>query len=141
MARRSSVAAVITGIVTTLRNSTEVTGLVGTTGIYNNVEPSAAFPYLVVTCPTDVPQDTFGRFGVDARVDVRAVSQYPGDKEAADIVNAGIQALHFQHPSASGHTLLGVAYDSGDRFSEVVNGIVTRHHVATFRVWTEQSSS
>lgn len=141
-ARRSPIAAVLTGVVTSLRAASGVTALVGsTTAIYNNVEPTAAFPYLVVTSPTDRPVDTMGRFGVESLVDVKAVSQYPGDKEAADIIDATMSALHFQKPTISGHTVLGTAFENGERFQEVINGIVTRHHVATFRVWTQQSSS
>lgn len=141
MARRSPITAVLTGVVNTLRSDTGVTGLVGSTGVYNNVEPNAAFPYLVIMSPTDRPVDTMGRFGVETLVDVKAVSQYAGDKEAADIVNAAISALHFVRPTVSGHTVLGTAYENGDRFQEVINGVITRHHVAMFRVWTEQSSS
>jgi hypothetical protein len=142
VARRSPITAVLTGVVSTLRSDTGVIGLVGSsTGVYNNVEPLAAYPYIVVSSPTDRPMDTYGRFGVETLVDVKAVSQYPGDKEAADLVNAAVSALHFVRPTIGGHTVIGTAYENGERFQEVVNGIVTRHHVATFRIWTEQSSS
>lgn len=141
-ARRSPITAVMTGVVGTLRGNSAITALVGSsTAVYNNVEPKAAFPYLVVTSPTDTPVDTMGRFGVSTLVDVKAVSQYAGDKEAADLINAAMSALHFQRPTVTGHTVLGTAFENGERFQEVINGIVTRHHVATFRVWTEQSSS
>jgi hypothetical protein len=142
VARRSPITAVITGVVSTLRADSAVTALVGSsTGVYNNVEANASYPYLVISSPTDRPVDTYGRFGVESLVDVKAVSQYPGDKEAADIINAAMSALHFVRPTMSGHTVLGTAFESGERFQETINGIVTRHHVATFRVWTEQSSS
>ena len=140
--RRSPITAVLTGVVGTLRASTSLTALVGSsTSIYNNVDQGAAFPYVVVTSPTDRPVDTMGAFGVESLVDVKAVSQYRGDKEAADIVDACMGALHFARPTITGHTVLGTAFENGERFHEMVNGIVTRHHVATFRVWTEQSSS
>lgn len=144
MARRSPITAVLTGVVTTLRASAGVTALLAggtSTGIYNNVEQNAAFPYLVVTSPTDRPVDTMGNFGVESLVDVKAVSQFRGDKEAADLIDACLTALHFQRPTIVGHTVLGTAFENGERYQEVVNGIVTRHHVATFRTWTEQSSS
>jgi hypothetical protein len=142
MARRSPITAVLTGVVTTLRASTDLTALIGSsTAVYNHVEQGATFPYVVVTSPTDRPMDTMGRFGVESLVDVKAISQYHGDKEAADIVNACVSALHFQRPTVSGHTVLGTAMENGERYHEIINGIVTRHHVATFRVWTEQSSS
>jgi hypothetical protein len=141
-ARRSPITAVITGVIGTLRGNSAITALVGSsTAVYNNVEPKAAYPYLVVTTPTDTPADTMGRFGVSTLVDVRAVSQYAGDKEAADLIDASITALHFQRPTITGHTVLGTAFENGERFQEVINGVITRHHVATFRIWTEQSSS
>ena len=142
MARRSPITAVLTGVVSALRAHAGVVAAVGsTTSIYNNVEPDARFPYLVVMSPTDRPVDTMGRFGVETLVDVKAVSQARGDKEAADLVNEAIQALHFQRPTVAGHTVIGMAFENGERFQEVINGVVTRHHVATVRVWTEQSSS
>ncbi len=142
MARRSPSTAVLTGVVTTLRASAGVVAAVGsTTSIYNNVDQDARYPYVVVMSPTDRPVDTMGRFGVESLVDVKAVSQARGDKEAADLVNECLQALHFQRPTIAGHTVLGMAFENGERFQEVVNGIVTRHHVATMRIWTEQSSS
>jgi hypothetical protein len=141
-ARRSPITAVLTGVVSTLRASTALATLVGSsTQVYNNVEPTAGYPYLVVMSPADRPVDTMGRFGVETLVDVKAVSNYPGDKEAADIVNAAISALHFTRPTISGHTVLGTAYENGERFQENINGVIVRHHVATFRIWTEQSSS
>lgn len=142
MARRSPITAVLTGVVSTLRASASVVAAVGsTTSIYNNVDQGAEYPYLTVRSPTDRPVDTMGRFGVESLVDVKAVSQYKGDKEAADLVDLCISALHFQRPTVAGHTVIGMAFENGERFEEVVNGILTRHHVATVRVWTEQSSS
>lgn len=142
-ARRSPIEAVLTGIVTTLKNSTGVTGLVSTR-VYNNVpqtQDGGPYPYLVVTSPTDRREDTMGRFGASVLVDVKAVSQYQGDKEAAQILDHCRRALNFVQPTVSGHAILGMTWENGDRFLEVVNGIPTRHHVDTFRVWTEQSSS
>jgi hypothetical protein len=52
-----------------------------------------------------------------------------------------MSALHLTRPTVSGHTVLGTAFENGERFQETINGVITRHHVATFRVWTEQSSS
>ena len=138
--RRSPVEAVLTGIVTALRASTGVSAL-ATGGIYNNVPQDTGYPYLVVTSPTDRRMDTMGRFGASVIVDLKAVSQYQGDREAAQILDHCQRALNFQPPSTTGHQILGVTWDSSDRYQEVVNGIPTRTHVATFRAWTEQSSS
>lgn len=140
--RRSPLEFVLTAIVTTLRASAGLTTLIGSsTAIYNNVEQGAAYPCVVVSSPTDRRLDTFGRFGAETLIDVKAISQYPGDREAARIIDQAKQALDFQALATTQHTTLGIAWDSGERFAEVVNGIVTRHHVASFRVWTEQSTS
>lgn len=136
--RRSQIAPVIEAVVLRLRASTTVTALAT---VWNNVPTGTAFPYVEVSSPTDRRVDTCGRFGADTLVDVHAFSQYHGDQEAADIISACQGALHFQTPTTTGHTALGVAYETGERFRETINGIITRHHVASFRVWTEQSTT
>jgi len=138
-ARESPVEAILTAIVTTLDATSAVTTL-ATGGIYNNVPQGTAYPYVEVTSPSDRREDTFGKFGAASLVDVKAVSQYFGDKEASQILDACITALDLTTPTLSGHATLGLAWESNDRFREVVNGIVTRHHVATYRVWTEQAT-
>lgn len=138
--RRSPIETVLTAIVTTLKNSTGVTGL-ATGGVYNNVPQRETFPYIKVTSPTDRREDTFGRHGNIALVDVTVVSQGLGDQEGARISSAAVQALNDAAPSLTGHVWLGVEWDNGERFRETINGIDTRHHVNTFRVWTEQTSS
>jgi len=140
--RRSPLEFVLTAMVTALRASSGLTALIGSsTAVYNNVEQGAVYPYVVVSSPTDRRMDTFGRFGAETLVDVKAVSQYPGDREASRIIDQAKRTLDLQPLATTEHTTLGVAWDTGERFSEIVNGIVTRHAVGTFRVWTEQSSS
>jgi hypothetical protein len=138
--RRSSVEAVLTAIVSALKSSTGVTG-VATGGIYNNVPQNTPYPYVVVTSPTGRPSDTLGSLGSSVLVDLRAVSQYAGDKEAAQIIDQCQRAINFQKPAVSGHRICALNLESEERYQELVNAIPTRHHVATFRVWTEQSSS
>lgn len=137
MARQSPVEAVLTAIVTTLKNTSAVTAL-ATGGIYNHVPQNTSYPYIEVCSPTGRRMDTMTKFGTLTLVDVKAVSQYHGDLEAARIISE-VNALHLQKPSATGHTILGIAHDGEERMSEVVNGIVTRTHVSTFRVWSEQN--
>lgn len=139
MARASAVEPVLTAIVAALKATSAVTALVSTR-IYNNVPPGTSYPYLEVTSPVDTREDTFGRFGASTLVDVKVISQALGDQEATRIVAACVTALDLTTPTLTDHTALGVAWDSTERFREVVNGVVTRHHVATFRVWTEQAA-
>lgn len=137
-ARTSPIEDVITASVTALKADAPLLAL--TTLIYNNVPQDTAYPYVEVTSPSDTRVDTFARFGSTVLVDVKVVSQAFGDREASRILDACITALNNTLPSLTSHTTLGIAWDSSDRFREVVNGIVTRHHVATFRVWAEQQT-
>lgn len=140
--RRHPLEFVLTAVVTTLRASSGLTALIGSsTAVYNNVAQGAAYPYVVVSSPTDRRMDTMGRFGAETLVDVKAVSQYPGDLEAARIHDQCVRALNNQILATTQHTTLGVAWDSAERFAELVNGVPTRHQVGTFRIWTEQSST
>jgi hypothetical protein len=140
MPRRSADQVVIGGVVNALLGSTGVTGLVSTR-VYNNVPQNTAYPCIKVTLPTIRRTDTYGRLGATALIDVDVISQAFGDLEGAQILDQCVQTLNFTEPSLSGHHSLGLAWDETTRFAEVVNGIVTRHHVASFRYWTEQSSS
>jgi len=137
--RRSPVETVIGSVVTALRASTALTAL-ATGGIYNNVPQGTDYPYVEVTSPTDRREDTYGRFGAALLVDVKAISQSQGDQEAARIQDQCVRALNFQPLATTTHTTLGITWESSDRFAEIVNGIRTRYHVGTFRVWTEQTS-
>lgn len=140
MPRRSPDEAIVTAIVSTLLSSTGVTGLVATR-IYNNVPQNTGYPYVVVALPSGRRQDTLGRFGASSMVDIKAVSQAFGDQEGIRILDQCVRALDFQRPTLNEHTMLGLAYDGTERYQEVANGIVTRHHVASCRAWTEQSST
>ncbi len=138
--RRSPDEAVLSAIVTTLKASSGVTALVSTR-IYNNVPQDTTYPYVVVTLPTTRRQDTWGRAGALGIVDFRVVSQTAGDQEGIRVLDQINRVLDQTKPNLSGHSTLGLAWDQTERYSEVVNGIQTRHHVASCRAWTEQSST
>lgn len=138
--RRVPDEAVVTAIVTALKASTGLTALVGTR-IYNNVPQSETYPYVVVTAPTVRRADTLGRFGGMTLVDLKAISQERGDQEGMRILDQCVRAVNFTEPAMSGHTALGIVWDQTERYQEVVNGIPTRHHVASCRAWTEQSTT
>ncbi len=137
--RRLAIEPVIAAIVTTLRGSTGLTPLV--TGVYNNVPQGTVYPYVEVTAPTTRRLDTWGRFGLQALVDVKVISQGEGDRDGTRILDQCIRALDFQRPTLTGHTMLGLAFDESVAYPETINGVTTRYHVATFRAWSEQSSS
>ncbi len=140
MIRAIPTEAVLTAIVATLQGTSAVTTL-ATGGVYNNVPAGTPFPYVEVTAPADRRLDTMGRFGAETVVNVKAVSQAFGDREASRILAACTQALNFASLSlTSPQASLGITWDNSDRYAEVINGVTTRHHVGIFRVWTEQTS-
>lgn len=143
MIRRSTVVEVLGAVVAALKASaTVVTLAVG--GVWNSVpQGTARFPYVEVTSPSDIAEDTFSRFGARLIVDVMVVSQArAGDLEAANLLNACIQALDFAALSATSPiTILGVTWRSSDRAQEEpVNGVTTRYHTGRFEVWAEQTA-
>lgn len=140
MPRRSPDQVVVGAVVNALLASTGVTDLVSTR-VYNNVPQNTAYPFIRVTLPVTRREDTWGRFGALATVDVDVVSQGFGDLEGSQVLDQIVRTIDFTRPTLSGHTSLGLAWDETNRFAESINGITTRHHVASFRYWTEQSSS
>ncbi len=140
MPRRSPDEVVIGAVVSALLSSTGVTGLVSTR-VYNNVDQNTAYPLVKVTLPTTRRLDTYGRFGAEATIDVDVISQAYGDLEGTRILDQCVRALDFTRPSLSGHTSLGLRFDDTTRYAEMVNGVLTRHHVGSFTYWTEQSTT
>lgn len=144
--RRSPVEHVIRAVVTTLQASSGLTALIGSSsGVYNHVDQGAAMPYVVVSSPADRRLDT-SVFGAETLINVQAVSQAFGDRDAARILDQCIRALQptsapFTVLQTTQHTTLGCAWDNSERYSETINGVQTRYHVGIFRVWTEQSST
>ena len=98
-------------------------------------------PYLEVTAPSDRRVDTVGRFGGECLIHLHAVTDGAGDQQGNRILDLAIQAVDFQHPTLTGHSMLGLAWDDSVRYTETVNSIKVHHHVASVRAWAEQSSS
>ena len=69
------------------------------------------------------------------------MSAGPSQQTGVRMRNAAIQALNNQTLATSGHTMIGTAWETNEYFAEVVNGLQYHHHVSSYRVWTEQSSS
>ena len=143
----SAIEPVIRAMVVQLQGSTAVTGQLAaasSTSIYNDIPQSAAFPYVAVGLPTEVRWDTWGCPGKTLTVQVRAVTNGDvdrGDKKGAQILSACIGRLHFNHTTGiASHFNSGIAYDSGETFTELVNGVTVRHTIGMFRVHVTQST-
>lgn len=141
----SAIEPVLTALVTQLKASTGVTGLLSSTGaIYNDVPQNAVMPYVEVGLPTEHRWDTLGCMGKRLTVQVRAVTNGDvdrGDKKGAQILSACIGALHFNPTTGIAHHLnAGMVYDSGDTFQEIVSGVRIRHTIGIFRILVTQST-
>lgn len=134
MARRSPDEAILTALVTQLDSAT-------TSDSYTEVPQGTAAPYVKLTLPTSRRMDTFGRFGATTVVDVDSITAGPSQQPGLRVRHAAIEALDNQRLSVSGHAMLGTAWETNEYFAEMVQGVKHHHHVATFRVWTEQSTS
>ena len=142
--RRHSDQHVLTSIVTVLRASTGVTGI-ASRGVHVEVPQGTSPPYVKIAGSIASRRaDTQGRFGKQILIDVDSITQ--GDSQIAGLQlrDAACRALDFVHLTVSlstGQTLLGLAYESDTYYTEIVNAIKTHHHLASFRAWTEQSST
>lgn len=134
MARRSPDEAILTALVTQLDSAT-------THDSYTVVPQGTAAPYLKLTLPTGRRMDTYGRFGASTVVDIDAITAGRSQQAGLRMREDAIEAVNAQALSLSGHTLLGTAWDTNEAFTEMVQGEQYHHHVASFRVWTEQSTS
>lgn len=140
MIRQSPDEAIATAVVTQLRASTGMTGLVSTR-TFTVVPSTETFPRVAVNLPTGRRMDTASRFGAHTLVDVDAMSQGNSERDGLRIRSAAIQALNGQTLSlASPFQMLGLTWETNAESEEVINGLRTFHHIATFRVWTEQTA-
>jgi hypothetical protein len=140
MTRQSPNEAIAAAVVTQLRAHASVTALVSAQS-YTDVPQTVTPPYVKVTFPTGRRLDTASRYGKHTLVDVIAVSQGTSKRAGLRIRDAAIQALNAQALSLTApHRLLGLTFETDADVDEVVNGVPTFHHIATFRAWTEQTS-
>jgi hypothetical protein len=133
-ARRSPDEGILTALVARLTSQT-------TSATYTEVPQGTAAPYHKVTLPTGRRMDTFGRFGASTVVDVASITEGPSQQAGVQMRSAAITALDNQRLAMTGHSMLGTAWETNEYFAEMVSGVKTHHHIASFRVWTEQSTT
>lgn len=73
-----------------LTNDTQVTDIVK--GVFDAVPEDQLYPYLVIGDPVSDPFDTKTTTGEQIAIVIHAWSDYPGKKEAYEILNACLQA-------------------------------------------------
>lgn len=102
------------------------------------------YPYVLVEGGGELPLNTMGgsnlpKFGSFARVEVRAVSQKPGETEVSGLIAAVKASLDCQPLTVAGYPSVGVTFESLIPLKDTVNGVVTREWVAEFEVTVHQS--
>lgn len=138
MSRQAPDEAVLTAIVARLRAVAAVT-TTATSGTYTEVPQGTPPPYNVVSQISGARQDTCGKLGKTSLVDVMSISEGASQQPGARMRAAVIAALDLQNQTVTGHTMFGLAYEGDVYFAEIVNATKTHHHIASFRVWTEQA--
>lgn len=83
-----------------LSSDPSVTGLV--TGVFDHVPNDQAFPYIQLGDPNMLPFDTKTSSGEEIAFVIHAWSQYPGKKEAYDILNACLKSITLSPLSIEG---------------------------------------
>jgi len=140
MTRQSPDEAIAGALITRLRSSSGVTALVSSRS-FTQVSSTEAKPYVKVNFPTGRRVDTASRYGAHTLVDVIAVSDGQSERTGVRVRSAAIQALNAQTLSlTSPHQMLGLTWETNVELDEVINGVTTFQHIATFRVWTEQTA-
>lgn len=113
-------------------------------GIYseNGVPPKAAFPYLTIGAPTEVPFDTMGEVsarGSNCTIQVKAFSAKMRDDEAFALGKEVLRVLDEATITVSGYGSAVCEREIvPDVFAEVVGGVTIRQLPIIFRVHVHQ---
>jgi hypothetical protein len=108
------------------------------------VPPKAAFPYLTIGAPTEVPFDTMGpgnARGSNCTLQVKAFSAKLRDDEALAIMAIVKELLDEAALTVSGYGSVVCEFDLvPDLFVEIVGGVPIRQLPMIFRVYVHQSA-
>ena len=139
VAERSALVALVAAVYSALNVST-LTDELSATGIRNDVPQDAAFPYVRLEAPSEIPWETFGRPGKRILIAVHVFSQYAGDAEALTIASRILSLLQHARPMVTDHAV--AAFELEDHTTgaeELLAGVTTSHRVLTFRVRLQQT--
>lgn len=119
-----------------------ITGLVGT-HVYRNFDPSnipagTAFPLIVVTLPSGVPNIDYTNSRLSALFDIIAVDQ-GNDATNIDALVLAIQTAIIDTPwTITGYTLIEKAVEAGPRtYADVQNAVTHQYAALSIRVIAE----
>lgn len=127
-----------------LQAASALLSLVPVSRITADGAPRPVYPYVLVEAAGESPMNTLGdaslpKFGSFTRVQVRAVSQKPGDTEVSTIVDAIKAALDCQPLTVAGYPSVSMTFENLIPLKDTVNGVVTREWIAEFEVTVHQS--
>ena len=131
-------------ILARLQAAAAVVALVPVARIGADVAPRPTYPYVLVEGGGESALNSMGaanaaKYGSFARVQVRVVSQKPGESEVSSIVNAIKAELDGQPLTVTGYPSAGVTFETLIPLKDTVAGVVTREWVAEFEVTVSQS--
>lgn len=119
-----------------------LTALVPADRIVDDVVARPVMPYVYVESGSEAAFNTMGldglTWGSDATVQVRAVSQYRGDQQIADIMHQVRAALDGYKFTPTGYLPTIVTFETGTMLKDTIAGVVTREFVAEFAVTVHQ---
>ncbi len=121
------------GIYTALTGAAAVTALVGTR-IFDHTPQDSDYPYVMIGDTVGGEFDTKSEEGMEQTVMIHVWSQYRGQSEIKQIMEAIVDALDKAAITVTGHTLVDIRFEFSDTMMEA-DGL-TRHGVQRFRATT-----
>ncbi|WP_018130712.1 DUF3168 domain-containing protein [Effusibacillus pohliae] len=102
------------------------------TGVFDEVPQGTGFPYITIGEMTEVPFNTFDRKGRDCTVTLHIWSQYPGNKEAVEILGRMNALLDYEPLNVEGLSLVHCQFENATTIEEPDGK--TRHVPVRYRV-------
>lgn len=146
MASTLALGPVHAAILAKLKATPALTAIVPVARITDQPAAGTVMPYVLVEAGDETPFNTMGgtpdhpKWGGEATVRIRVVSQFRGDSEVLLIMNIIKGALDGQPLTVSAYPTAIVAFQRVDLLKDTVNNIVTRELVGTFVVTAHQSA-
>lgn len=128
-----------------LKNYAPLTALVPATRIVDDVRTGMLYPFVLVEVGSELPFNTLGdstdlKYGSEATVQVRVISQYRGDAEAINVmdkIKAALDGYEFTLPGYPEPALMTFE-SSPPMLKDTVAGVTTRELVAEFAATVHQ---
>ncbi len=108
-------------------------------GVYDNVKPKTAMPYVVVGDDTLVPDDTKTSLGFDATITLHVWSDAKdGRREAKQLLGQIYTALHDAELTIEDHSAISCAFEFSETVPDRDDSIT--HGIARYRITFDQAA-